>query len=149
MRAYREENLVKKRSALATLQETLKLYLRLFAPFLPYITEEIWSWKFVTTRSIHQENWPAVVEFESVRLPEKEGVLAVAIHVLTEIRGAKSQAQKNMKHPVECLKIECDQNFKDKFDLIQQDVQRAGSVEAEEITLSQKESIELSVVLGA
>ncbi len=149
VRAYREENLVKKRSALATLQETLKLYLRLFAPFLPYITEEIWSWKFVTTRSIHQENWPAVVEFESVRLPEKEGVLAVAIHVLTEIRGAKSQAQKNMKHPVECLKIECDQNFKDKFDLIQQDVQRAGSVEAEEITLSQKESIELSVVLGA
>ena len=31
----------------------------------------------------------------------------------------------------------------------QQDVQRAGSLEAEEITLSQKESIELSVVLGA
>ena len=52
----------------------------------------------MTTRSIHQENWPAVVEFESVRLPEKEGVLAVAIHILTEIRGAKSQAQKNTLH---------------------------------------------------
>ena len=45
-RAYREEDIKKKTSALATLDWALKTYLRLLAPFMPYITEEVWSWRY-------------------------------------------------------------------------------------------------------
>ena len=54
-----------------------------------------------------------------------------------------------MKHPVDVLKIECDKQYKEKFDLIRQDVQRAGSVENEEITLSDTEALQLNIVLRA
>ena len=82
-----------------------KLFLRLLAPFLPFITEEIWSWSFKSKLSIHQEKWPQIIEFQSNNVSAPEQQLDTAIQVLTEIRSSKSQAQKNMKHPVQRLEI--------------------------------------------
>src|SRR5207247_1547083 len=48
-------------SAVAALRLGLGVLLRLFAPVLPYITEEIWSWAFAEetgSRSIHAAPWP-------------------------------------------------------------------------------------------
>ena len=41
-----------KLSAVATLNFSFKILLRLFAPFLPFITEEIWSWRYDQKESI-------------------------------------------------------------------------------------------------
>lgn len=148
VRAYKEEDLVKKRSALATLQESLRLYLRLFAPFLPYVTEEIWSWRFSDGTSLHRQLWPQVDEFSAVVGLEKEGVLAVAISVLSEIRGAKSKASRNMKHPVECLTIQSDDAFKQLFEYAQSDIYRAGSIQTHKFDTSANSDLAIAVVLS-
>jgi valyl-tRNA synthetase len=43
-------------SAVATLRETIEVLLLLFAPFIPFATEEVWSWTH--SGSIHTAAWP-------------------------------------------------------------------------------------------
>ncbi len=58
-------------SAVATLRLALNTLLRLFAPFVPTITDEIWSWTYAQEtgyKSIHQTPWPTTV------IPAKAGI---------------------------------------------------------------------------
>ncbi len=82
-------------SALATLRLALSAILRLFAPFLPYVTEEVWSWH--QEGSVHRAAWPAVEEVPAGGDPE---ILAVAADVLSELRKAKTEAKRSMKTPL-------------------------------------------------
>jgi valyl-tRNA synthetase len=84
-------------SAHAGLQMALTVYLRLFAPFLPFVTEEVWSWW--REGSVHRAPWPAVSEFEDVG--GDPGVLEVASQVLASVRRAKSDAKLSMRAGVE------------------------------------------------
>ena len=84
-------------SAHAGLQMALTVYLRLFAPFLPFVTEEVWSWW--REGSVHRAPWPGVSEFEDVG--GDPGVLEVASQVLASVRRAKSDAKLSMRAGVE------------------------------------------------
>jgi valyl-tRNA synthetase len=64
-RARGEDDPAGRASAVAALQLALKTFVRLLAPFLPYITEEIWSWGFAAAEgapSIHRAAWPVAGE---------------------------------------------------------------------------------------
>lgn len=88
------------RSARAALGPALEAILKLFAPFLPYVTEEVWSW--FQSHSIHRSTWPSSASLRSLAGPAGEpAVLTVAAEVLTEIRRAKSEAQQSMRTGVE------------------------------------------------
>jgi valyl-tRNA synthetase len=82
-------------SARATLALTLDLVLRLFAPILPFVTEEVWSWW--KPGSVHQTSWPRA---EEVTTSGDPAVLADVATALIAIRGAKSQAKVSMKTEV-------------------------------------------------
>jgi valyl-tRNA synthetase len=109
VRAYSAEWTPGKRSALATLKTALSAQLRLFAPYLPFITEEVWSWLFATPlgreRSIHTASWPKIEEFAEVALPEEEDPYSAAVKVLFEVRRIKSEAKVSMKTPLRNLTI--------------------------------------------
>ena len=70
VRAYSAESTPGKRSALATLKIVLSVQLRLFAPYLPFVAEEVWSWLFAAShgreRSIHTASWPTIRELAEV-----------------------------------------------------------------------------------
>jgi valyl-tRNA synthetase len=109
VRAYSAESTLAKRSALATLKIALSVQLRLFAPYLPFITEEVWSWLFATShsreRSIHTASWPTIGELADVGLPLEEDPYGAAIKVLFEVRRIKSEAKVSMKTPLRNLEI--------------------------------------------
>jgi valyl-tRNA synthetase len=80
-------------SAVATLRETIDVLLRLFAPFLPYATEEVWSWTH--DGSVHTAEWPS---------PTGAGgsteLLPLVSEALIGIRRAKTDAKASQKTEV-------------------------------------------------
>jgi valyl-tRNA synthetase len=81
-------------SAAGALQAALDVLLRLFAPFLPFVTEEVWSWW--RDGSIHAAQWPGGDQLRAKGGDGDERVLEVAAELLGEIRKAKSAAQQSL-----------------------------------------------------
>jgi len=125
VRSYRDGQDVGTMSALATLQLSLNVFLRLLAPVLPYITEEVWQWCFgegcfgegcfgeggVSEQSsegfssIHKQAWPTVQELEAVPAPQQISSYSVAVKATSLIRGAKSDAKVGQKTMVSSMHI--------------------------------------------
>ncbi|MGJ6981524.1 valine--tRNA ligase [Aestuariimicrobium soli] len=86
-------------SAHAALRIALSVMLRLFAPFLPFVTEEVWSWTTPAddTASVHTQAWPTSGE---VSTGGDATLLADVAQALIAVRGAKSQAKVSMKTEV-------------------------------------------------
>ena len=140
LRSYSEEDTPERRSAMAALSWGLKTFLRLLAPFLPFVTEEVWSWVFAAEegreRSIHTAAWPAVDEVDGVPRPDRDGAYDAAIELLAAIRGAKTTAQKSLRWPVARLEILGPEDYRNALDLVLDDVLRAGHVDPEAVTVS-------------
>ena len=88
-------------SAHAALQMALGVYLRLFAPFLPFVTEEIWSWW--REGSVHRASWPNVGELEPYS--GDPAVLTETGAVLSAVRKAKSDAKVSMRAEVDSVSV--------------------------------------------
>ncbi|HEY1806656.1 MAG TPA: class I tRNA ligase family protein, partial [Terracidiphilus sp.] len=82
-------------SALATLKIALGVFLRLFAPFLPYITDEVWSWSYAQETghaSIHASQWPSDSDFPELAEDGNEGIFDIAMEALTAINRSRAGA---------------------------------------------------------
>jgi valyl-tRNA synthetase len=90
-------------SARAALHHALESLLKLFAPFLPYVTEEVWSWW--QEGSIHRSSWPSGDALRAAAGDGDPEVLQVATEVLTEVRRAKSEAKRSMRSEVTKIKV--------------------------------------------
>ncbi|MFO0389912.1 MAG: valine--tRNA ligase [Alphaproteobacteria bacterium] len=107
-RAYGETQQSGQQSALYTIYHCLDGLLRLFAPFVPHITEELFSHifddKFTATGSVHARgNWPLAANYPYDATAEKSGMACVDI--LNVIRKAKSEASVSIKFPVESVQV--------------------------------------------
>jgi valyl-tRNA synthetase len=95
-------------SAVATLRLGLDVLLRLFAPVLPYITEEVWSWAFAHETgqpSIHRAPWPSAQEFAWVEPPAYPESLQLAIDALATLHKAKTDRGGSAGRPVDQLDL--------------------------------------------
>jgi valyl-tRNA synthetase len=124
-RAYNQDP-----SALGTLRTALDVVLRLFAPFVPFVTEEVWS-TMNTTGSIHVAPWPKADDLPSTDDP---GAFDVAVNLLAQIRKAKSEAQVSIKNPVDRLIVKAKADELALFELVADDVLATGNVLQHETT---------------
>jgi valyl-tRNA synthetase len=92
-------------SANASLLCALSVLDRLFAPYLPFATEEVWSWW--RPGSVHTAPWPAVHEVDDVVAadPDAQRALDAAIEVLGEIRRVKSIEKRPLKARIETAEV--------------------------------------------
>ena len=85
-------------SAKAALAIALDVQLRLFAPFLPFVTEEVWSWW--QEGSVHRAAWPSADEVLAMAGDGDRAVVADTAIALSLVRKAKSEAKASMKAEV-------------------------------------------------
>jgi valyl-tRNA synthetase len=91
-------------SAQAALSTALSTVLRLFAPILPFASEEVWSWW--RSGSIHRASWPAGGELRALAADADPSILDVAGEVLTAVRRAKTVEKRSLRQPVASLIVE-------------------------------------------
>ena len=118
-------------SAVAALRLGLNVLLRLFAPSMPYITEEVWSWKFAEEDgrpSIHAAAWPSADELERVEPPQSERSFDHAVAALAAINKAKADAEVSMGREVERLVLAANSKTLEAFDPVRGDVLAAARV---------------------
>jgi valyl-tRNA synthetase len=88
-------------SAVAALRLALSILVRLFAPVIPFATEETWSW--FNEGSVHTAAWPQGAELEVAG--SGPAVLAAASAALVGIRRAKTDAKVSQKTPITRLTL--------------------------------------------
>jgi valyl-tRNA synthetase len=88
-------------SANSALSAALSVYLRLLAPYLPFATEEAWSWW--KPGSVHRAPWPTANELTAeFGKAEDDDLLkwSYARELLAEIRRRRSEAKQPLKVPI-------------------------------------------------
>ena len=102
-RAYGSHGEAAAASAQAALQTALSTLLRLLAPFLPFVTEEVWSWW--QEGSIHRSTWPDADELRQLAGNSDPLVIELAEWVLGEVRKAKTEAKRSLKTEIDRVVI--------------------------------------------
>jgi valyl-tRNA synthetase len=125
-RAYGSRGENPARSARKTLDVALSAVLRLFAPHMPFVTEEVWSWLPGDDGSIHRAQWP--IPGSEAPVAGDTGVYASASAVLGEIRKAKSEAKRSQRAEVSALIVRDVPSSLRALEAAIEDVQEAGSV---------------------
>jgi valyl-tRNA synthetase len=146
------------------LRLSLSVFQRLFAPFVPFVAEEVWSWW--QTGSVHKASWPNAGELLAelgaqvadqtatgtaatgdgkhdlrARLGKEDLALTVTADVLREVRKAKTTARRPMRAAVKRLLVTDTAERLSALELGLDDLILAGSIEQ----LDRAEGTELSV----
>jgi valyl-tRNA synthetase len=141
-RAYAEDGGPATASAKATLAIALEVQLRLLAPFLPYVTEEVWSWW--REGSVHLAPWPTELDLGAAAAADPATVDAVAA-VLAGIRGAKSQAKVSMRAQLARVEVTGPAELVRAAALATDDLRKTGKITGELVFTEAEGSSEVSV----
>jgi valyl-tRNA synthetase len=144
-RAYNangEVSAAQQASAAITLRRALHTMLRLFAPFLPFATDEVWSWWQTEAGSIHRAPWPTADELVDGLDGANAPLLGLASSALVGVRKAKSDAKVSMKAAVESAILEAPAAVLTSLRLLETDLKAVGRIE----TLGYAEGEEVAMV---
>jgi valyl-tRNA synthetase len=142
-RAYGAQGDGPQRSARAALQLALSTLHRLFAPFLPYVTEEVWSWW--QPGSVHRAAWPAAAELAGIAGSGDPEIYEVATFVLTEIRRAKTESKRSLKTPVDRVVVAGPPAYLALVRTVEADIREAGNASVLDLAEADEPSVEVTL----
>jgi valyl-tRNA synthetase len=125
-RAYGEFGDAAAASARAALRLCLSVVLRLLAPALPFVTEEVWSWW--QDGSIHRARWPDAAGLRRLAGAGDDTVLSAAADAISAVRKAKSAAGLPMRELVGVLVVIAAEPERAALAAADRDVRSAGKV---------------------
>jgi valyl-tRNA synthetase len=143
-RAYGDGDADATKSARATLQIALSALQRLFAPILPFVSEEVWSWWH--DDSVHLSAWPTLEELGPLK--EQPGSTYQPVcDVLEAIRREKSTAKVSQRAAVARLLVSAPQEFAEALRASSADLIAAGNIE--EFVVTDGDELAIEVTLAA
>jgi valyl-tRNA synthetase len=129
-------------SAVSALRIALLAITKLLAPFIPFATEEAWSWW--QEGSVHRSVWPASEDLSAFSGNQNAKLLTLASQALIGIRKAKSDEKLSMKAEISSLTIEASEADIESLKLIESDLKSVGKID--EINYKASESLAISGV---
>jgi valyl-tRNA synthetase len=116
--------------------KTIDTFATLFAPFLPFITEEVYHarpWGKDDNSSLHVQSWPLASDFASIQ--EADSVLYDSVSLIaSEIRKAKTIANKTQRTPVVKAEIGAPAKVIETLEKGRVDIENVGSLIATALT---------------
>jgi valyl-tRNA synthetase len=131
-------------SAQYALSVALSVVLRLFAPFLPFVTEEVWSWWH--DGSVHRAQWPSSEECGGAIADPM--VLADVARVLGEVRRAKTTAKQSMRATAQRVRVSAPAALIANLELGRSDLIDAGVISELELTPTDDGELHVDVELA-
>jgi len=114
-------------SARASLRRALSVVQRLFAPHLPFCTDEVWSWW--NSASIHLAAWPVRADFGDVAgVDDHEALLAGVCDVLARVRRTKTEAKVSQRAAVTSVAVTGPSALIDAVNACRDDLMKTGSI---------------------
>jgi valyl-tRNA synthetase len=145
-RRYGEQDAAGAASANEALTTALSVMLRLFAPFLPFVTEEVWSWW--REGSIHTAAWPSADELllvvadnsDATRLSD-ERAYQWATDVMFEVRKQRSEAKQPLRVPITTVTVTAEASALALMPIVEADLRAALRVKAFETVVGEPREI--------
>ena len=149
-RRYGEQGPDGAASANAALSAALSVLLRLFAPFLPFVTEEVWSWW--REGSVHHAKWPTPEEVLSLVTDNSDGtrqsdeaIYQTATDLLFDVRKQRSEAKQPLKVPISKVRVKDAAQSISHLPVVEADLRAALRVKAFEAEIGEPREV---VVVG-
>jgi valine--tRNA ligase len=114
------------RSARVTLNIAVDVFLRLLAPFIPYATEEVWSW--FRTGSVHRAAWPTSEPLRAAAAGADAEILRVAGEALTALRKVKSENKVSQRTTYAAVSLDVAEADRERLNAVHADLVRAAHV---------------------
>ncbi|TVQ80470.1 MAG: valine--tRNA ligase [Bradymonadales bacterium] len=119
-------------SCVRTLRLSLKILLRLFSVYLPFICEEIWSWEFNKEngrRSIHQMPWPSLAnDFKDIPMPSSDSQFELALKLFSAINKHKTGLSLSLMAELDEFELKLSESERAIFQFVLPDLQAATKV---------------------
>jgi valyl-tRNA synthetase len=148
-RRYGEQGPEAAGSANSALTTALSVLLRLLAPVLPFVTEEVWSWW--QTGSVHRAPWPDPAEIEAQLADNSDATRQAdqatyewATAVLFDVRKQRSEAKQPLKVPITKVTITADPGAVAVMPKVEADLRSALRVQAFEIASGEPRAIRVA-----
>jgi len=96
-------------SAASTLRLVHRALVRMLAPYLPFLTEEVWHWRYSEDagmhESVHCSPWPSLDEFDAIPEPANAVTYDATVGVIDAVRKAKAEANLSMRAAVQHVTV--------------------------------------------
>jgi valyl-tRNA synthetase len=148
-RTYDETLTPERLSACATLRLTHRALLRLFAPFVPYITDEVWHWAYSEDAGmnsfVHKSPWPTLDEFSNIPAPQHANTYDATVAAADAVRKAKADANVSMAAPVQQANFTVVASAVPAVEATLDDIQRMLKIESVTVKAGEVENAMVSV----